>query len=96
MPDKQRVYGTPIGATGGKPINTGRTKPTPGSAKSYLDHMIEAHRAFEAQKARSNAQPVRGNSGGLSNVLASGRPPVGIGGRQREAAIMGNVDKMSR
>jgi hypothetical protein len=29
-------------------------------------------------------------------VLAKGNPPVGAGGRAREATIMGNVDKMSR
>lgn len=91
MPDP-RTYGTPIGVTGGKPINTGRTKPVAGSASDYLRHMVEADKAFHA---RQQKRPT-GNSGGLSQVLAKGKPPVGIGGRQREAAIMSQVDKASR
>lgn len=92
MPDP-KTYGTPIGATGGKPINTGRptAKPSdPVQVSAYLKHMIEADRAHQAQQRPS------GNSGGLSSVLAKGSPPVGIGGRRREQTITNAVDKMAR
>ena len=96
-PNKQpRTYGTPIGATGGKPINTGRTQAGPapaGQISEYLKHMIGADSAYHAKQG---AAPARGSSGGLSNMLAKGKPPVGVGGRRREAAIMDTVDKAAR
>lgn len=96
MPDPKqpRTYGTPIGATGGKPINTGRPQPGPapaGQISEYLKHMIGADKTFHSQQQRPT-----GNSGGPSSLLAKGKPPVGIGGRRREQAIMDTVDKASR
>jgi hypothetical protein len=90
MPDP-RTFGSPIGR--GKAINTGRTKPGPAPASTvhdYLSHMINADQAYHAQR-----RP-QGSSGGLGGVLAKGNPPVGIGGKRREATIMGNVEKMAR
>lgn len=86
-----RQYGAPTGVQA--PINTGRQQATPGSAKSYIEHMIEADKAFHASKAK----PTPGRSGArLQDTLAKGKPPVGIGGKQREAAVMGAVDKMAK
>jgi hypothetical protein len=89
-----KSYGTPIGATGGKPINTGRTKAAPAKpaqVSDYLRHMIEADRQHQGSQARPT-----GNSGGLRGMLAKGNPPVGIGGRRREATITDAVDKAAK
>jgi hypothetical protein len=86
-----KEYGSPIGR--GKAINTGRTKPRPSDpakVKSYVEHMIAADQAFHA------SQRPTGSSGGLSDTLAKGKPPVGIGGRAREKTIMDAVDKAAK
>jgi hypothetical protein len=96
MPSMPRPVNTPIGATGGKPINTGRLKAQPAPVQTqhdYIAHMIAADKAFGA---KATPAPVRGSSGGLAGMLAKGKPPVGVGGKQREGTIMGNVDKMAR
>lgn len=83
MPDPTRTYGAPMGAQQ-KTTGVQRNQAKPGDASDYMKAMVAADKAFHASKAK----PTQGRSGAtLGDTLAKGAPPVGIGGKQREATI---------
>lgn len=72
-----RQYGSPIGVE--QPKQENRTKAAPGNAKSYLEHMAEAHRNFESQRsAPQPRQPPKssGHQSTYASVLGVGKPKV--------------------
>jgi hypothetical protein len=69
-----KQYGSPTGTE--KPKDKGRTKPQPGSAKSYIDHMVEAHNSYQ-------------KSTGATQKAAPEKPPAGRGGSTMGRDVLG-------
>jgi hypothetical protein len=68
-------YGSPTGVEA--PKNQGRRTAQPGSAKSYLQSMVEAHNAYHGRSAAPKQQ------------APTQRPPPDRGGTQMGRDILG-------
>jgi hypothetical protein len=90
QPNQPRQFGAPTGVQ--KPITQGRQQPQGGDPSAYIKHMIDADKQYHA-KGGGGSRPVQGSYGGLSGMLAKGKPPVGIGGKAREGTINSAVQK---